>query len=143
MLRILVVEDAEIVRRGIISLLSLEPQWEVAGEASSGSDAVIQAEKLKCDVILLDIGLPGLNGLAAASAIHRLAPESEILFVSQHLSRGIIEEALKVGGRGYLSKSDAGGELLEGVRTVSSHQRFISSSCRRLLSSSSRSPLPQ
>src|SRR5215470_5486407 len=133
MLRILVVEDAEIVRRGIISLLSLEPHWEIAGEASNGGEAVLQAEKLKCDVILLDIGLPGLNGLGAAAAIHRLVPQSEILFVSQHLSRGILEEGFKLGGRGYLSKSDAGRELIDGVRAVSTHRNFISSSCHRFL----------
>jgi|SRR5215470_7312593 len=134
MLRILVVDDAEIVRRGVISLLQAEPYWEVAGEAADGREAVAKARELNCDVVLLDISLPELNGLAAAALIHRLAPRSEILFLSQHLSRGIIEEALKVGGRGYLSKSDAGNELLDGIRAVSNHRNFISSSCRHIVS---------
>jgi DNA-binding NarL/FixJ family response regulator len=136
MVRILVVDDFEVVRRGIVSLLRLEPEWQIAGEASDGLDAVSKAEELKCDVVVLDISLPGLNGLAVAPLIRRMCPQTEIIFVSQHVSRGMIEEALKAGARGYVSKSDAGRELVNGIRTVAQHRRFLSSSCAQVLPNS-------
>jgi DNA-binding NarL/FixJ family response regulator len=137
MIRILVVEDFEMVRRGIVALLRLQPEWQVAGEAADGLDAVNKAKELKCDVVVLDISLPGLNGLVAAPMIRSLSPTTEIIFVSQHVSRGIIEEAFKTGARGYISKSDAGRELVLGVRAVSQHRNFLSSSCLDVL------PLPE
>jgi len=135
MIRILVVDDFEVVRRGIVSMLRLEPDWYVAGEASDGLDAVSKQEELKCDVVVLDISLPGLNGLAVAPLIRKMCPETEIIFVSQHVSRGMIEEALKTGARGYVSKSDAGRELVNGIRSVTQHRRFLSSSCAQMFGS--------
>jgi DNA-binding NarL/FixJ family response regulator len=140
MIRILVVEDFEIVRRGIVSLLRLQPDWQIAGEAADGLDAVSKAKELQCDVVVLDISLPGLNGLVVAPMIRNYSPETEIIFVSQHVSRGMIEEAFKSGARGYVSKSDAGRELVLGIRAVSQHRHFLSSSCVNMLPSVPSAP---
>lgn len=140
MLRILVVDDSEAVRHGLISLLASEPSWILAGEANDGIDAASRAQQMKPDVILLDISLPRVNGLVAAQVIRRLVPDAEILFVSQHSSRGFVEEAFKVGARGYLCKADAASQLLDAVRAVSQHERFLSSSCSRLFSEHKETP---
>lgn len=118
MLRIPVVDDSDAVRHGRISLLASEPNWTVAGEAEDGIDAASKAQQLKPDVVLLDISLPRVNGLVAAQVIRRLVPDAEIIFVSQHSSRGFVEEAFKVGARGYLCKADLASQLLDAVRAV-------------------------
>ena len=128
-LRILVVEDFELVRKAIVGLLRLQPGWQVSGEAADGLEAVTKARQAKYDIVVLDISLPGLNGLLVAPAIRSFSPETEIIFVSQHVSRGMIDEAFRRGARGYVSKSDAGRELVLAIQAVSQHRHYLSSSC--------------
>lgn len=97
----------------------------VVGEVSDGSEAVQKAVELKPDLILLDIGLPTLNGIEAARQIRELVPESRIIFLSQESSPDVVEEALTLGARGYLIKVRAGSELLAAVEAVISGQRFV------------------
>jgi DNA-binding NarL/FixJ family response regulator len=101
-------------------------ECEIVGEASDGLQAVNQAEKLQPDLILLDLGLPTLNGIQAARRIRQLSPNSKILFVSQNSSPEIAEGALKVGALGYLVKSDMT-ELTSAISTVLTGVQFISS----------------
>jgi DNA-binding NarL/FixJ family response regulator len=129
MLRILVVDDHEVVRRGVISLLQSRPDFHMAGEASNGFEAVAMAEHLQPDVILLDIALPGLNGLEAARQILRLAPSAQILFFSQHNEPEMIRQAMRIGAAGYVCKADAGRELVNAIHAVAEHERFLSKSC--------------
>ena len=98
--RILVVEDYEPFRRFVCSTLGKTPELQIIGEASDGLEAVQKAEELQPDLILLDIGLPTLNGIEAARRIRKLSPESKILFVSQESSADVVQEALSVGGTG-------------------------------------------
>ena len=98
------------------------------GEVSDGLEAVQQAEELQPDLILLDIGLPTLNGIEAARRIRKVSPASRIPFVSENCSADIAEEALSTGASGYVVKSDAGGELLPAVKAVIEGRRFISAS---------------
>jgi two-component system response regulator NreC len=128
-LRILVVDDVELVRRGIVSLLKHEPGWQVTGEAANGAEAVEKARELQCDVILLDIRLPDMNGLLTARQIHQDAPNAEILFLSHDNVPQLIIAALEAGARGYVCKTDIGRELLDAVRAAAHHRRFFSSSC--------------
>ncbi len=114
--RVLVVEDHELFRRFVCSTLGERSELQIIGEASDGLEAVRKAEELHPDLILLDIGLPSLNGIEAARRIHKLSPESKILFVSQESSVDVVREALGTGASGYVVKTDAGRELLEGVR---------------------------
>lgn len=129
MLRILVVDDHEVVRRGVVSLLQSRPDFQMAGEASNGFEAVAMAERLQPDVILLDISLPGLNGLEAARQILRLAPSAQILFFSQHNEPEMIRQAMRIGAAGYVCKADAGRELVDAIHAVAEHERFLSKSC--------------
>jgi DNA-binding NarL/FixJ family response regulator len=124
--RVLVVEDYEPFRRFICSTLKKRPDLRVVGEASDGLEAVHKAEKLQPDLIVLDIGLSTLNGIEAARRIRKLSPESKILFVSQESSAAVVQEALRLGARGYVVKAHAGSELLAAVKAVCQGRQFFS-----------------
>jgi DNA-binding NarL/FixJ family response regulator len=126
--RVLVVDDYEPWRRHIESALQACPRWQVVGEAADGLDAVQKAQALQPDLILLDVGLPGLNGIEAARRILALDPDRRILFLSENRSWDIVEAALGVGGPGYVLKSDAGRDLLAAMDAVVEGRRFISRS---------------
>jgi DNA-binding NarL/FixJ family response regulator len=98
---------------------------QVIGEASDGLEAVYRAEELKPDLILLDIGLPTLNGIEAARQIRQLCPESKIIFVSQESDADIVQEALSFGAVGYVVKTMAGGELLTAIKAVCGGRLFV------------------
>jgi CheY-like chemotaxis protein len=115
-IRLLVVDDYEPFRRFICSKVGQRPDLCVVGEASDGLEAVQKAEKLRPDLIVLDIGLPTLNGLEAARRIRKLSPESKILFVSQESSADVAQEALSLGALGYVVKAHAGRELLAALK---------------------------
>ena len=125
--RILVVDDFLPYRQFVSSILQERPGWQVTGEASDGLEAVQRAEELQPDLILLDIGLPKLNGIEAAGRIRNLAPQSKILFVSQESSADVVEEALRLGARGYILKAYAQRDLLAAVEAVLEGKRFVSS----------------
>ena len=103
---VVVVEDHEEFRRFICSSLEKAPELQVVGIVSDGLTAVQKAEELRPDLILLDIGLPNLNGIEAARRIHQLSPESKMLFVSQESSVDVVREALGTGASGYIVKAD-------------------------------------
>jgi DNA-binding NarL/FixJ family response regulator len=121
----LVVEDREDFRHFLCSTLLETTECEIVGEAPDGLQAVNQAEKLQPDLILLDLGLPILNGIQAARRIRQLSPNSKILFISQNSSPEIAQGALKVGAHGYLVKSDMT-ELTSAISTVLAGAQFIS-----------------
>lgn len=124
--RILVVDDYEPWRRYVASKLQKQPELQVICEASDGPEAVKQTEKLQPDLILLDIGLPKLNGIEVARQVRQLAPRSKILVVSQGSFPDVVHEALSLGALGYLDKSDAGSELLPAVNAVIQGRQFVS-----------------
>ena len=126
-IRILVVEDFASFRQLIRSTLGKNPGLQVICEVLDGPEAVHKAEELKPDLILLDIGLPTLNGIEAARQIRKLAPESKIIFLSQESSAEVVEEALRLGAWGYVLKTRAGSDLLPAVEAVLSGKRFVSS----------------
>jgi DNA-binding NarL/FixJ family response regulator len=128
LIRVLVVEDYEPWRRYFSTALQKQTELQVIGEVSDGLEAVQQAEELQPDLILLDIGLPTLNGIEAARRIRKVSPASRILFVSENRSADIAEEALSTGASGYVVKSDTGSELLPAVKAVLEGKRFISAS---------------
>jgi DNA-binding NarL/FixJ family response regulator len=120
-----VVDDFEPFRRSVASILQKRPELRIICEVSDGLDAVQKAEELQPDLILLDIGLPRLNGIEAARRIRELAPLSKILFVSQECSPEVVHEALATGACGYLIKTDAGSELLTAVNVVLQGDLFV------------------
>jgi DNA-binding NarL/FixJ family response regulator len=125
--RVLVVEDFEPFRRFVCSTVGDGSELQVICEVSDGLEAVQKAEELQPDLILLDIGLPNLNGIEAARQIRRLSPQSKILFVSQESSPDVIEEALSFGAMGYVIKAHAGRELLLAMDAAREGRQFISS----------------
>ena len=122
----LVIEDYEPFRRVICSTLRKRSGLQIVGETADGSEAVQKAEELQPDLIVLDIGLPSLNGMEAARRIRKLSPESKILFVSQESSADVVQEALALGALGYVVKTHAGSELLAAVDAVCEGRRFVS-----------------
>jgi len=127
-IRTLIVDDYGPWRRFARSTLQSQPEVQIVGEASDGLEAVRDAEELQPDLILLDIGLPGLNGIEAARQIRKLSPNSIILFVSQQFSKDFVQAALDAGAAGYVLKADAGSELVRGVQAVLRGKTFVSQS---------------
>jgi DNA-binding NarL/FixJ family response regulator len=125
-IRILVVDDHEVIRRVICSLLSSDPTLDVIGQTADGEQAVLKAQELQPDLVLLDISLPGISGIEAARRIRSSSPNSHIIFLSQHDSLQVVESAMRIGGHGYVAKSDAGSELLNAIRIVSAGEQFVS-----------------
>lgn len=127
-IRVLVVDDYEPWRRFIrLTLLAYE-KLQIVGEASDGLEAVRKAQQLQPDLILLDIGLPELNGIEAARRIREISPTSKILIVSENRAWELAEEALRVGASGYVLKSGAASELLAAVWAVLQGKQFVSPS---------------
>jgi DNA-binding NarL/FixJ family response regulator len=125
LLRVLLVEDFEPFRRFIWTTLQ-KTELQIIAEVSDGLEAVRKAQELQPDLILLDIGLPGLNGIEAARRIRTLSPQSRILFVSQESSADVIEEAMNSGALGYVVKTQAASDLLAAVEAVREGRTFVS-----------------
>ncbi len=125
-IRILVVEDYEPFRRFVCSTLGKRPELQVVGEVSDGLRAVQKAEELKPDLILLDIGLPMLDGIEVARRIRKLVPESKIVFLSVEDSADVVKEALSLGALGYLEKARSAGEILAAVEAACQGKQYVS-----------------
>ena len=123
--RVLVVEDHELWRRYVRSVLERAARWDVVAEAADGLQAVDTVDAFKPDLILMDIGLPGLDGIGAARRILARDPGSRILFVSEHQSSDIVQAALGTGARGYITKSDAARDLLPGMEAIVDGRWFV------------------
>jgi DNA-binding NarL/FixJ family response regulator len=126
-LRILVVDDHAVVRRGVRSLLESHEGWEVCGEATTGRDAVEQSRQLRPDVVVMDLSLPELNGLDATRQILKDTPGTEVLVLTMHRSEELARDVLRAGARGYIMKSDAGEHLIAAVDTLRQHKPFLTS----------------
>lgn len=121
--RILIVDDYEFWRYCVVSMLKDYPEFEIVGEGSDGLDAVEMSAQLHPDIVLLDIGLPELNGFEAAREIRKVSPASNIVFVAQTRNDDLVNEALKVGARGYVSKMEAASELVPAMKAAVANQR--------------------
>jgi CheY-like chemotaxis protein len=125
-IRVLLVDDHEPFRQFVRTTLSTRPEVEIVGEASDGLEAVQKAQELKPGLIVLDIGLPGLNGIEAARRIRKLSPQSIILFLSQESSADVIQEALSLGALGFVIKARAAKDLMVAVDAVLRNEQFVS-----------------
>jgi DNA-binding NarL/FixJ family response regulator len=131
--RILVADDHEVVRRGVCALLEGHAGFQVCEEAVDGREAVEKAKKSLPDVVILDIGMPVLNGFDAARQIRKVSPASEVLILTMHESEQVIREVLAAGARGYVLKSDAGRDLVAAVEALSRHKTFFTSSVAEMV----------
>ncbi len=125
MLRILIADDHEVARHGIRALLEGHPGWEVCAEAKDGREAVELAATTNPGIILLDIGMPNLNGLEAARQILAASPNVAILILTMHDSDHMVREVLRAGARGFLLKSDAGRDLVAAVEALQRQRTFF------------------
>jgi two-component system response regulator NreC len=125
-LRILIVDDHEVVRKGIRALLDVRRDWTVVGEAATAADAVKKAKKLKPDVILLDLSLPDMNGIAAIPKIREVWPAAKILVLTMHQSPSLARKALGEGARGLVLKSDATRDLVRALEALARSRSFVS-----------------
>jgi DNA-binding NarL/FixJ family response regulator len=124
-LRILIADDHDLLRRGVRTLLQSHEGWEVCAEAKTGREAVDKAEKLKPDIVILDIGMPDLNGVEAARRIRKISATTEVLILSMHYSDQLIREIVEAGVRGYVVKSDSDRDLVIAVETLAKHKPFF------------------
>jgi len=111
-IRILIADDHELMRRGLRALLAARPDWEVCGEAIDGSEAIEKTKLLRPDILLLDITMPIIGGLDVARTVSRDSPATQVLILSQYEESEMRPHALEAGARGYVSKSEAGRQLL-------------------------------
>jgi len=126
-MRILLADDHEVVRRGMRVLLEARPGWQVCDEAIDGREAVEKAAHHKPDVVILDIGMPVLNGLDAARQIRKDLPSTEVLILTMHESEQVVREVIAAGARGYVLKTDAGRALVKAVEALAQHKTFFTS----------------
>jgi DNA-binding NarL/FixJ family response regulator len=133
-LRIMIADDHCIVRRGLKELLASRPGWLVCAEASTGREAVALAEEYKPDILIMDIGLPELNGIDAARIIRKTFPQTEVLVFSMHCSEQVLQEIKEAGVRGYISKLDPNRDLMLAVEALAKHRPYFTSRSAELLS---------
>ena len=131
--RILIVDDHPVVRRGLAATLGADPDFIVAGEAADGDDAIMKARELRPDLVLLDIALPGKNGLEVLKTLRAEMPRLAVLVLSTFPERQYALRCLRSGARGYLTKSSASEELLDAVRKVREGGKYISAPLADLL----------
>ena len=136
--RVLIVEDHDAYREYVSSVVQERPDLRVVSQVADGMQALRTAEQLQPNLIMLDIGLPGLNGIEVARRILRLCPDSRILFVSQESSDEVVTEAFSTGALGYVTKGDAGSELMAAVDSVLPGEKFTSRSIARRRMTASR-----
>ena len=129
-IRILIADDYKDWRRQVLFLFQAQPEWQVTAEAADGPEAIQKAEELKPDLIVLDIGLPKLNGIEAARQIRQLSPSSRIVFLSQNKDLDVVRAAMGTGAQGYVYKTDAPSDFLPAIEAVLRGKQFVSSSLK-------------
>jgi len=132
-LRILIVDDHEVVRRGLRALIESHPGWEVCGEAMTGREGVEKTKKLRPEVVVMDIAMPELNGLEATRQIMKAAPRTGVLILTVHESEQLVHEVLEAGAQGYVLKSAAGRDLVSAIEALGQHKPFFTDSVARIV----------
>lgn len=126
MITVVIAEDQQIVREGLLALLATESDLQVVGEAQDGIDAITIVEKLKPDILLLDIGMPGLNGLDVTRQLGRRVTETKIIILSSHGDETMVRKGLQYGAAAYLLKASSADELVRAIREVQQGNRYLS-----------------
>jgi DNA-binding NarL/FixJ family response regulator len=124
-MKILIVDDHEMVRKGLRSLLEEQPDLEVVAEARNGREAVTKAREHKPDVVVMDFTMPELNGREATRQIRKELPETEVLILTMHESEELAREIVADGAKGYVLKSQAGNALVEAIRSIAQHKPYF------------------
>jgi DNA-binding NarL/FixJ family response regulator len=125
MTRILIADDHDVVRSGVRTILEGRPGWEVVGEARDGKEAIDQALSIRPDIVVLDYGLPLVNGVEATRQIKARVPRVEVLIFTMHDTDSLVRDVLEAGARGFLLKSDARQFLVSAVESLAAHRPFF------------------
>jgi DNA-binding NarL/FixJ family response regulator len=131
--RIFLADDHEIIRSGLRYLIEIHPGWKICGEAATGRETVAQAEKLQPDIVIMDIGMPDLNGLDATRQLKRLLPKTEVLIFTSNETEEIVRLVFKAGARAYLLKSEASTHLIPALEMLRKHRTYFSSKVSDLI----------
>src|SRR3954453_3478003 len=126
-IRIMLADDHTLFRQGIRTLISVEPDMEVVGEAANGGDAVDKCGETRPDVVLMDIGMPGLSSFEASRQIRKNRPETKVLFLTMYEDEDYLVQCLEAGAAGYVLKDTAAPQLLTAVRDVYRGGKYLSS----------------
>jgi DNA-binding NarL/FixJ family response regulator len=124
--RILLVDDHSVVRQGFRMILSAQPDLEVIGEAGDGLQAVERVGELQPDLVVMDVSMPGLNGIEATRRIMEIAPRCRVLALSMHRDAVYVREILRAGARGYLLKDAFDQDLVNAIRSIAQGQAYLS-----------------
>jgi len=125
MIRILIADDHEMVRRGLRRTIEEREDWQVCGEARTGREAVELAQKLVPNVVILDLGMPELNGLEATRQVKKALPNAEVLIFTMHESTELTHQVLEAGARGYILKEDAGKHVAAAIEALVEHKPYF------------------
>ena len=132
-IRILIADDHTLVRSGLKLILAAQPDFELVGEAATGEESIARTKELVPDVLLLDIGMPGMNGVDAARVIRREVPEVRIVVLTMYDDEDYLQQFLQMGAAGYVMKQAADTELVSAIRAVQRGESFIHPSLTRQL----------
>jgi DNA-binding NarL/FixJ family response regulator len=133
MIRIILADDHVVMRNGLRLLLERQPNFEVVGEAADGRETVAICDKLRPDVVVLDIAMPNLNGIEAARQVSTKLPQTAIVILSMHADESYVLRALKAGARAYLLKDSAEADLINAIRAVNEGKAFFSPAISKML----------
>jgi two-component system response regulator NreC len=131
--RILVIDDHGVLRAGLSSLLSAEPEMEVVGEAAQGKEGVALAAELRPDVVLMDVSLPDINGIKATRQVREVSPKSHVLILTVHEDKDLLQEAVRSGASGYILKRAMKDQLFEAIQMVMRGDLYVDPTLTRQL----------
>lgn len=132
-IRILITDDHQLFREGIVNLLSTSPHIEIVAQAENGIDAIEKAKRLKPDIIIMDLGMPEMNGVEATQILQKELPQIKVLALSMHSDKQYIKEVLEAGAYGYLFKNCTYDQLIEAINTVSQGKKYLSDKITEVL----------
>jgi DNA-binding NarL/FixJ family response regulator len=124
--RVLIVDDHAFIRRGVQTILRSSPEWEFCGEASNAADAIRMVDHLNPEIVLMDVTMPGMNGIEATRIIRNTHPDVKVILLTLHESSEILRTGFRAGASGYLLKADAEEELMKALRIVTGEGSYIS-----------------
>ncbi|MEA1878529.1 MAG: response regulator transcription factor [Bacteroidota bacterium] len=133
LIKVLVVDDHQLFRQGLINMLSESPDIEVIAEATNGLEAIERVSEFKPDIVLMDIGMPGKNGIEATRYIHQNFSESRVIALSMHADKHYIKTMLEAGAFGYLFKNCTYNQLIEGITTVAEGEKYLGGEATEVL----------
>src|SRR4030095_10627982 len=125
MTRVLLADDHQVMRRGLRAVIETRAGWEVCAEVQTGRDAVVQAERLRPEIAVLDMTMPELNGLEATRQIRKISPQTEVLIFTGHETEELVHQVFEAGARSYILKTDGKDQLEAALRALADHKPYF------------------